>query len=295
MTDLPTGPIPVVGGRHRKRGRRTATFVIGLLVVLCVAGAGIALALRAGSDAGSIVLPSPDDSAAPPLLPGAPTVSAPPPAAPVRITGTGFDVSYPQCRAVLPSGAAFGIVGVNGGAPLVSNKCFAEQISWARRTPAHAVYVNTAYAGTGDPVAYGRQLIDDAIAREHASGAGPTSMWWLDVELTNTWRGTQQENATVLASMAARLQQLGARVGIYSSPSQWVEIAGDWQPGLPVWNATGPGRRAEALAACEESFAGSTTAIAQWVEKQGARLLDHDLVCPAWTVRGGDLFDVSGR
>ena len=293
MSDLPTGPIPVVGGRHRRRGRRTAWFVLAAVLVVGVAAAGVALALRAGSSIGGIVLPTPDGSSLAPLLPDAPKVVVPPPAPPVTVTGVGFDVSYPQCRAAPPSGAAFGIVGVNGGAPLVSNKCFAAQMAWARGTPAHAVYVNTAYAGEGDPVAYGRRLIDDAIKREHDSGAGPTSMWWLDVELTNTWRGTQQQNATVLASMAARLQELGARVGIYSSPQQWVEIAGDWQPGLPVWNATGPGRRSQALAACQESFAGSSTAIAQWVQKSNGRVLDHNIVCPAWSHRGGDLFDVS--
>ena len=294
MSDLPTGPIPVVG-RHRRRGRRTAWFALAAVLVVAVAAGGVALALRAGSSIGGIVLPTPQESSAAPLLPNAPTVVVPPPAAPVTVTGVGYDVSYPQCRATLPSGAAFAIVGVNGGAPLLSNRCFAEQMAWAKQTPARAVYVNTAYSGDGDPVSYGRRLIDDAIAREHASGAGPTSMWWLDVELTNTWRGTQQENATVLASMAARLQELGARVGIYSSPQQWTEIAGDWQPGLPVWNATGPGRRAQALTACAESFAGSTTSIAQWVQKENGRVLDHNIVCPAWKTRGGDLFDVTQR
>jgi hypothetical protein len=295
VSDLPTGPIPVVGHRHRRRGRRAAWFVLAAVLVVAVAAGGVALALRTGSSIGGIALPTPEESTPAPLLPGAPTVVVPAPAAPVTITGVGYDVSYPQCGAALPTGAAFGIVGVNGGAPLLSNKCFAEQMAWARTTPARAVYVNTAYSGAGDPVAYGRKLIDDAIAREHASGAGPTSMWWLDVELTNTWRGTQQENATVLASMAARLQELGARVGIYSSPQQWTEIAGDWQPGLPVWNATGPGRRAQAQAACSESFAGSTTAIAQWVQKTDGRVLDHNIVCPDWKTRGGDLFDVTQR
>jgi hypothetical protein len=295
VSDLPTGPIPVVRGRRRSRGRRAAWFVLGALLVAAVAAGGIALAMRTGSSIGGIVLPAPDESTPSPLLPGAPTVVVPPPAAPVTVAGVGFDVRYPPCRTSLPSGAAFAIVGVNGGAPLLSNKCFAEQMAWAKRTPARAVYVNTAYSGKGDPVAYGRTLVDDAVAREHASGAGPTSMWWLDVEVTNTWRGTQQENATVLASMAARLQELGARVGIYSSPQQWAEIAGEWQPGLPVWNATGPGRTSQALAACEESFAGSTTAIAQWVQKTDGHVLDHNIVCPAWRTRGGDILDTTPR
>ena len=121
----------------------------------------------------------------------------------------------------------------------------------------HAVYINTGYPGTGDPVGYGRKLVDDAVAREHAAGVTGTDVWWLDVETVNTWAGTVQENATVLDSMAARLQELGVRVGIYSTPSMWTEIAGTWEPGLPVWFATGPGTQAGATPSCDRSFAGS--------------------------------------
>ena len=252
----------------------------------------IGAAMLSVSQGGS---PLPGASATSPLLPGAPIVVVPPKEAPVIITGVGYDVSYPQCRSTLPKDAAFAIVGVNGGAPLTSNPCFAEQWAWARRSSAHAIYVNTAYSGIGEPVAYGRKLIEDAIEREHAAGVSGTAMWWLDVEVGNWWRGTTQENATVLASMAARLQESGVRVGIYSSPQQWQEIAGDWEPGLPVWNATGPGTQKRAAKSCTESFAGSTSAIVQWVEKAGPRLLDHDLVCPLWRTRGGDILDVSGR
>lgn len=262
----------------------------GLLVVTGAVYAGTALLTGAGGAS-----PQLDASTPPPLLPDAPTVVVPPMEPAATVAGIGYDVSYPQCGHALPKGASFGIVGVNGGAPLMSNKCLAGQIAWARATTGYAVYVNTSYPGVGDPVAYGRRLVDDAISRERAAGVQDVSMWWLDVELTNTWNGTTQENATVLAAMAARLQEAGVRVGIYSSPQQWAEIAGDWAPGLPVWNATGPGTRAYAELSCTESFAGSTSAIVQWVEKSGRRLLDHNLVCPAWRTRGGDILDVSAR
>ncbi len=291
MSHLPwdsdsTQPIPRV---RRRRGARALGVVVALAVALAI-GAGALLAVR--SLRSSVASSSPDTPSStplPPLLPGAPTVVVPPPAAPVRITGTGYDVSYPQCRSTLPAKAAFGVVGVNGGAPLTTNKCFADQIGWAKSLPARAVYINTSNRGTSDPVAYGRKLVDDAVAREHAAGGGATSMWWLDVELTNTWAGSRRENATVLAAMAARLQEKGARVGIYSTPDQWISIAGDWQPGLPVWNAIGDGDKATALEACAESFAGSTTAIAQWVGTESGRRLDHNVVCPAWRDRGGDI------
>jgi hypothetical protein len=204
----------------------------------------------------------------------------------------GYDVSHPQCSRKLPGTGGYAIVGINGGRPLSSNKCLSAQTQWAATKAGRAVYVNTGYPGTGDPVAYGRRLVDDAIAREHAAGVGGTTVWWLDVETVNTWEGTQQENATVLDSMAARLQELGVRVGIYSTPKMWEEIAGDWEPGLPVWYATGPGTQATATAACDKSFAGSPTAIVQWVQGAAGGPLDHDLICPAFADRAGDLLDL---
>ena len=230
------------------------------------------------------------------LLPDAPEPTAQPPRPAATVDGVGFDISYPQCRSALPSGGSFGIVGVNGGAPRHLERVPGEQAAWARTLTGYAVYVNTSYSGRGDPVEYGRALIDDAIARKQAAVRGGTSMWWLDVEITNTWNGTQQENATVLAAMAQRLQELKVRVGIYSSPQQWETIAGDWAPGLPVWNATGPGKEKAAREACSESFAGSTTAIVQWVQKTtDGRTLDHNVICPGWSDRAGDLLDLSAR
>jgi hypothetical protein len=279
----------VEAARRRRRRFTLSVLAVAALAVVAAIGGVLILVSRGGTP---IVVETPYD----PLLPGAPTVARPVKAPAAAVTGIGFDVSYPQCRSTLPKARSFGIVGVNGGAPLTSNACFAEQVAWAKgSTAGYAVYVNTSYSGKGDPVAYGRKLIDDAIEREHAAGVTGTSMWWLDVELTNTWAGTQQENATVLASMAARLQESGVRVGIYSSPAQFEEIAGGWEPGLPVWNATGPGTSQAAADACSESFAGSSSALVQWVQKSGSRLLDHNLVCPEWKNRAGDILDVSKR
>ena len=292
MSDEPTGPVTVV----RPRGARSATalVVVLVLVALLVVTAAVLLA-RAVTGSGGISGLIPSRSPAQPLLPGAPEPTVPPREPAATVEGVGFDISYPQCGSADPTGAAFGIVGVNGGAPRTSNKCLGEQAVWAKGLGAYAVYVNTSYSGRGDPVAYGRGLIDDAIGRKQSVVRGGTSMWWLDVEITNTWRGTQQENATVLAAMATRLQELGVRVGIYSSPQQFATIAGDWEPGLPVWNATGPGSQKSATKACSESFAGSSTAIVQWVQRADGRRLDHNVICPAWSDRAGDLLDLSAR
>jgi len=296
VSDLPTGPIPKVGARRHGRRRPLRTLLVGVVAVALVGGlayGGVRLLASTIADSGTDPAPTSSDvSPDTGLLPGAPTPTPQPSAKAATVTGVGYDVSYPQCRSTLPATAAFGIVGLNGGAPLLSNRCFAEQVAWARRTGAYAIYINTAYSGVGEPVAYGRRLAEDAIKRERAAGVSGIGMWWLDVELTNTWKGTQRENATVIAAMAARLQQAGVRVGIYSSPDQWVEIAGDYSPGLPVWNAIGTGTQAQALASCDEEFAGSASAIVQWVAKRGSSLIDHNLLCPAYKHRAGEILVV---
>ncbi len=261
---------------------------LAAVVVLVVGGTGAYVFTQTRSDGPDTVV-----APIPPLLPEAPQLITPDPAPPATVPAAGFDVSHPQCARTLPTTGGFGIVGINGGKPLSSNKCFAKQVRWATGKPGRAVYINTGYPGTGDPVGYGRRLVDDAVAREHAAGVSGTTVWWLDVETVNTWEGSQRENATVLDSMAAHLQDLGVRVGIYSTPSMWREIAGTWEPGLPVWYATGTGTQASAQAACARSFAGSATAIVQWVQSAPGGPLDHDLICPAFRDRAGELLDLS--
>jgi len=70
-----------------------------------------------------------------------------------RTENVGYDISYPQCGKKLPSGQAFGIVGVNGGNAATSNPCLAAQLSWAKNSvggtaqPKVQLYVNTANPG----------------------------------------------------------------------------------------------------------------------------------------------------
>jgi hypothetical protein len=62
---------------------------------------------------------------------------------------TGNDISWPQCGRTLPTGQAFGIVGVNNGLANNTNPCLAAQLAWAQKStgttaqPKAAVYVNT--------------------------------------------------------------------------------------------------------------------------------------------------------
>ncbi len=264
-----------------------------LLVLLVVAVVGAAAVVGVMAVARQFELPSASSPAPlPPLLPGAPKLVLPP--APAAASGPvlGYDVSHPQCGSTLPSGGSFGIVGVNLGKGLSSNPCFKDQLAWASAKQGHAVYANSGFSGTGDPIAHGRALADDAVARERAAGLGGTTVWWLDVETVNTWAGTTQENATVIDAMAARLLTLGARVGIYSTPAMWEEIAGSWEPGLPVWYATGPGTQESAGGDCASGFAGSKAAIVQWVATDTDGELDHNLICLAYRNRVAELLDL---
>lgn len=261
-----------------------------VLAVLAIFAGGIAGALTLFDRAAAPVGEQPPQK---PLLDSAPKLAPFAPVAAASVPPLGYDVSHPQCQRPLPADGGFAIVGVTGGHPFSSNKCVGQQLKWAVTKSGHAVYVNSGYPGTGDPVAYGRSIADDAVAREHAQSSRGTAVWWLDVETANTWSGTQQENATVLDAMASRLQELGVRVGIYSTPNMWAEIAGLWTPGLPVWYATGPGTVDTARSACDKSFGGSATAVVQWVEKtKQGQLLDHNMVCPAYLHRARELLDL---
>jgi hypothetical protein len=269
---------------HRRRRNRAPVVLVALLVV--ITGAAVWLGHRGGGthDTGA--------SEPPPLLPSAPGLTTPTAPPPASVPPLGWDVSHPQCGRALPDTGGFAIVGVTGGRPFSSNSCFKEQYAWAAGKAGHAVYVNTGYPGRGDPVAYGRSVVDDAVARERRAGVSGTAVWWLDVETVNSWEGTTQENATVLDAMAARLQELGARVGIYSTPTMWSEIAGSWAPGLPVWYATGPGTGTQAAQACTRSFAGSAPAIVQWVHEVDGHDIDRNLVCPAYRHRAAEILDL---
>jgi hypothetical protein len=61
----------------------------------------------------------------------------------------GNDVSWPQCSKTLPTGQAFGIVGVNDGLANNTNPCLSTQLAWAANStgvtkqPKSAVYANT--------------------------------------------------------------------------------------------------------------------------------------------------------
>ena len=69
------------------------------------------------------------------------------------VSNLGNDISYPQCNKSLPSGQAFGIVGVNGGLANTTNPCLGTQLVWSNKSTGLTyqtraqLYVNTANPG----------------------------------------------------------------------------------------------------------------------------------------------------
>lgn len=179
------------------------------------------------------------------LLPGVAAAAPAPDSVSARSSGPdlGFDVSHPQCDTALPTGADFGVVGVNGGVATTVNPCLADQLAWAAGSsgdvdgqPALQVYVNTANPGqvqeaistwprSGDSPygpcsgandlacswVYGqtRASVDiHGFLMPAARAAGvdvvPADLvWWLDVETANTW---QVGSAAALAANRAALE-----------------------------------------------------------------------------------------
>lgn len=67
-------------------------------------------------------------------------------------TPVGNDVSWPQCGKALPTGQAFGIVGVNDGLANNTNPCLASQLNWASISTGSTSQPKAAlYANTGNP------------------------------------------------------------------------------------------------------------------------------------------------
>jgi hypothetical protein len=181
---------------------------------------------------------------------------------------TGNDVAWPQCskHVSLPSGQAFGIVGVNGGLANTTNPCFAQELSWATASkggtnqPKVSLYVNTANPGDVMPVVadWPKNNIDVVTGAEDqdpyglCTGANDTACawqygynmanldfntrgvaspsaytWYLDVETGNSWTNSTTKNTADLEGMVAYFSGVGgAKVGLYSTSYQWQQVAG---------------------------------------------------------------------
>lgn len=183
----------------------------------------------------------------------------------------GIDISYPQCGKTVPKTQAFGIVGVNGGLATTTNPCLKDQLVWASKslggTPQEKIqlYVNTANPGglgtsswpkastIGNPYnncdgsdslgcawQYGWNRASEDVTNRFTPAAvlaginnNPDSyIWWLDVEIGNTWKEPTSSfntlsNTAVLEGMTSYFKSINARVGLYSTAYQWGQIVGN--------------------------------------------------------------------
>ena len=115
-----------------------------------------------------------------------------------------------------------------------------------------------------------------------------SQFWWLDVETINTWSADKAANRASLEGMAAQLQGIGARVGLYSTNIHWLEIVGSVPKGtrldpLPSWIALGPVSEKSATKACGgvPLTTGGRISVTQFV----AGGFDYNVSCLKFTSR----------
>ncbi len=177
--------------------------------------------------------------------------------------GVGYDISYPQCGSALPSGQAFGVVGVNGGLANDANGCFGSELSWAAESPglrspvqpAVSLYIDTADPGptrgvtdwprSGSVRAYGRchggwsEACADIYGRLRASYSyGLVSVlypavaghapWWLDVETSSSWATIKRPNHWALNLAAIRGFIAGLRAAGATAPIGIYSFTRQW-------------------------------------------------------------------
>lgn len=226
---------------------------------------------------------------------------------------TGYDVSYPQCGAKLPTGGATAIVGVTNGLPWSSNPCLASEYAWATGKPQPAqFYMNTANpetasthwsarAGTGPRKCtsltnagdtgcaynYGWNSAVDAVQRAAAATTQATAQahpWWLDVETGNSWNGTAAANTADLQGSVDYLRAQGIpTIGVYSTTYQWGQITGGaklpasaTRPAPANWVAGASSART-AASWCQPSYAFSGGRVAMVQYPSGS--FDGDVIC----------------
>jgi hypothetical protein len=213
-------------------------------------------------------------------------------------TAPGYDISWPQCGGPYPADPAFGVVGVNKGIVYSPNPCLASEVTWAGGAGA-GLYANTANPGpalsshwpTGQTSPrvcsaanpdtaecaydYGYNAAADSYADAVAafSALGLTespadSPWWLDIEISNSWRSDVALN---VAALSGAVDYLGSVVhvpslGFYSTSDQWGVITGGTSTfsAYPSW-VTGAADAADASANCGGlGFTGGGVALAQY-------------------------------
>lgn len=223
---------------------------------------------------------------------------------------TGNDISWPQCGKTLPSGQHFGIVGVNDGLANTNNPCFTAELAWANTSVGGtgqdkaALYVNTANPGNlgvadwptsgtsakygtcngGDTTAcayqYGQNMATMDATTRIGNNPAATYKWWLDVETDNSWETNTVNNQADLEGMVDYFTGIGARTGLYSTSTQWQQIAGPVAStsslhGLDTWLPGAVNLSAAKTDCSAPGLTGGKTSVTQYV----SRRVDYDYSC----------------
>src|SRR5262249_43867042 len=156
---------------------------------------------------------------------------------------SGYDVSWPNCGANLPTHPAFGIVGISDGLGYSQNPCLAHE---AAAFPNLSLYVNTGWydqsvhvnpnsprvctLGDHNCLAYNYGYNAGLYALDYAGSLQLSARtWWLDVETSNTWNADITQNRYSLQGEHDALLSNGVTtVGVYSTTFQWNSVTGSW-------------------------------------------------------------------
>ena len=228
----------------------------------------------------------------------------------------GYDVSFPTKS--YPTWFHFAIVGVTRGKAFRHNERLAHQYIWAKFGSAsaptlymnlNAPYGSTVAGNIGSPKScsprdtvatsteptacegynYGYNAAKDAYTYARGSGA-ESRLWWLDIEEANSWSDTLAVNGATIQGAIDYLNSQNIRVGIYSMPYMWNNIAGkDFIPAqtlggakvsIPLWLPIGIKTLVGAINTCvtAKSFIkGSPIWLIQYVANSTA--IDQNLAC----------------
>lgn len=222
----------------------------------------------------------------------------PEPSDPYESGNVGVDVSWPQCGTAnaTPTGADFGIVGINAGLTYSANPCLKTE---ADNFPGNRLnlYVNTAWNSesvhidpnsprtctTGDENClaynYGYNAGVTAVNAALDAGVSVNTRIWEDVEPDATWSAdTGQNIQSLLGEHDALIDGGATSVGIYSYTSAWNEITGGWQNGWESWGFTSWTTAAEAMNFCMgHEFTGGPSKLMQFTPEGSD--LDHNVSC----------------
>ncbi len=269
----------------------------------------------------NMLAPAPSTVPADPPAPAPVRLSPSASGSPYLSSNLGYDLSYStHAYPTIPFG--FGVVGVTGGKAFVHNSRAASEYSWAQfGSSAPTVYLNlnapygstatsahmsvpktcdSIFTGSTSPDGYPEPTVCGAYdygyaaakdAYAYANGQKVSSrLWWLDIEEANSWSSDTAVNDAVIQGAMDYLNSQGLRVGIYSVPYMWKNIAGSgFSPSqaisgaaitTPTWFPIGISTRVGAINSClsRSSFIpGSPVWIIQY--EDDATSVDRNIAC----------------